>query len=75
MEDIMSDKDRIEVGDLVSVWMYGNKYHSPQPYKVLYTPTFMGDCWRLRDADGSVVYLANCLWIKLLAKKDAGEKR
>jgi hypothetical protein len=52
-------KDRIEVGDIVSVWFtdLGNEPNCEHEMEVLYIPQATGDSWVLRRKNGQLVYV------------------
>jgi len=62
----MTDKDKIEVGDVVSVFFAT----SPMFYNatVLYTPQATGDCWHIRDQSGVLHYIQQFESIELREK-------
>lgn len=65
------DRNRIEVGDIVSV-TFSQSEEWFRKLEVLYTPCQAGDCWFMRNPDsGQIVYIQGFETMTLIQK---GEK-
>jgi len=62
----MTDKDKIEVGDLVD-FFFSDESTMPNAH-VLYIPQAPGDCWRVRHESGSIHYIQHFEQIILKSK-------
>jgi len=62
----MSDPDKIEVGDLVTVDFPDAKMSNAT---VLYIPVATGDSWHIRTKTGTLFYVQQFETIELLSKK------
>ena len=53
----MSDKDKIEAGDIVSVFFNDELDRYYFNATMLYVPCATGDSWRIRAVGGQIVYV------------------
>jgi len=61
------DKNKIEVGDFVSVYWDKKDFFDVE---VLYTPQDTGDSWRLKSKDNTLIYVMNFNYMLLFKKGD-----
>ena len=69
----MSDKDKIEVGDVVSIYFNADLDRFCLNATVLHVPRGSGDPWRIRAGGGQLVYVQQ-FETMVLERKGAGDE-
>ncbi len=65
------DRNKIEVGDIVSVTFPNADEGWFPKLEVLYIPSKSGDCWHMKNPDtGQIHYIQNFETISLMKKKE-----
>ncbi|MDV6237824.1 hypothetical protein CH379_019535 [Leptospira ellisii] len=65
----MSDKERIEIGDIVTICVDANENFVYVEAKILDTPAATGDAWKIKTRFGSLVYIQQYHCMTLIQKK------